>query len=158
MRATLVRTLSRLIAHMDFEEVLMAITFSSDIARLFRPKDIEAMKAAHANFDLSSYHDVCKWSTEILNGQLSAENNTDRGMIGLKHYASVGHTAAIDRQCSLRLSSRYSRSLLQVLPLRSLVILARKGDGLRLRHGGVRRPFDQRLELRRQRRQQQDGQ
>jgi hypothetical protein len=44
----------------------MPIGFSRDIAALFRPKDIAAMRAAHAAFDLSSYHDVCKWSAQIL--------------------------------------------------------------------------------------------
>jgi hypothetical protein len=44
----------------------MTIGFSKDIAPLFRPKDIAAMKGVHTSIDLSSYDDVCKWSAQIL--------------------------------------------------------------------------------------------
>jgi hypothetical protein len=45
----------------------MEITFGKDIAPLFRPSDIAAMKNAPNGFDLSSYNDVRIWSAEILN-------------------------------------------------------------------------------------------
>jgi hypothetical protein len=45
----------------------MPVSFKVNIAPLFRPSDVSAMKAVPDPIDLSSYGDVCNRSADILN-------------------------------------------------------------------------------------------